>query len=752
MFRRLRTKLVVACLLLSTVTLIPVALWPYYTLQQESYESNNEKLLAAVTEISNLTDKTRVNLEELVHAARGIIEDRLATEVYDPQSFIVNDKDALAQINLKSRSEIEKLLRFNYQQELSIVGITDYAKWRSKIEGVEKRGLFKLPDGGLRAWADEPLVHDDQVIGGVLVTQRFFEVADSLLGGGASVPADRQDQEQSILPDAYTARWQLNSPVRMDVVSVNNEDFRASMTAMPESMEQALLAGQPVIANEMVLNDRPVQARLIPFNDHNGSLVGVVILSSPRIGTLWGYTKKYTPLSIFLAVLLGALVARSIASPLNRLAKTAKKMAEGDLAARVQVTGADEIAVLSRSYNDMAERVEADHKELERRAVDLQESYRLMEVANHELHRTQEFLENILANIRSGVIALDMSGRVVRLNRAAVEILGVTRKDAGRHYHELLGRNTFSQLIESALHNGVSIFQREVQHSNIAAVVVPLQVSTVPLLDQGRLTSIVVTFHDLSNVRRLEEQLVRQDRLAALGRLSAGVAHEIRNPLGIMKGSAELLKRRFGGLPGEEGLTDFILDEIARLSRVVSDFLNFARPPAPELQRREVNEIVHRATMFLEHQDTPAPVEYRFNLDEHLPPVALDSSLFQQVMLNILLNAQESMPEGGTITVQTALTPSGEIAIEIIDEGTGIKADAIDHIFDPFFSSKETGTGLGLSVVHQVVVGHDGRIEVDSTPNEGSTFRVILPAYTEELAARVPVASETPAGVLSSGE
>ena len=125
------------------------------------------------------------------------------------------------------------------------------------------------------------------MIGGVLVTQRFFEVADSLLGGGASVPADRQDQEQSILPDAYTARWQLNSPVRMDVVSVNNEDFRASMTAMPESMEQALLAGQPVIANEMVLNDRPVQARLIPFNDHNGSLVGVVILSSP--GSISGW-------------------------------------------------------------------------------------------------------------------------------------------------------------------------------------------------------------------------------------------------------------------------------------------------------------------------------------------------------------------------------------------------------------------------------------------------------------------------------
>lgn len=756
MFRRLRTKLVVACLLLSTVTLIPVALWPYYTLQQESYESNNEKLLAAETEISKLWDLTRENLGELVHEARGIIEERLASEVYDPQAVASNDKEALDQINLKAQTEVRRFLRLNHQQELSILGMTDYAQWQGNIESVEKPGFLQLPDGSLRAWAHGPLVHDEHKIGGVFVTQRFFEASDSLLGGGASGTAEPSDQEQAVLPDAYTARWQLNSPVRVDVVSVNNEDFRASMAAMPESMEQGLLAGQRVIANAMELNERPVQARLIPFNDHHGNLVGVVILSAPRIGTLWGYTKKYTllslALSVLLAVLLGALVARSIASPLNRLAKTAKKMAEGDLAARVHVTGADEIAVLSRVYNDMADRVEGDHKELERRAVDLQESYRLMEVANHELHRTQEFLENILANIRSGVIALDMSGRVVRLNRAAVEILGVTRADVGRHYHELLGRNTFSQLIESALHNGVSIFQREVQHSNIAAVVVPLQVSTVPLLDQGRLTSIVVTFHDLSNVRRLEEQLVRQDRLAALGRLSAGVAHEIRNPLGIMKGSAELLKRRFGGLPGEEGLTDFILDEVSRLSRVVSDFLNFARPPAPELQRREVNEIVRRATMFLEHQDTPAPIEYCFNLDEHLPPVSLDSSLFQQVMLNILLNAQESMPKGGTITVQTALTPSGEIAIEIIDEGTGIEPDAIDNIFDPFFSSKETGTGLGLSVVHQVVVGHDGRIEVDSTPDKGSTFRVILPAFIEELAPIVPSGSEATAGVLSSRE
>ena len=388
----------------------------------------------------------------------------------------------------------------------------------------------------------------------------------------------------------------------------------------------------------------------------------------------------------------------------------------------------------------MAETVENSHTEMEQRAHDLQESNRLLESANRELHHTREFLENLLANIRTGVMALDMNGRVMRLNRAAAEILGCQTGDEGRQYHDLVGRATFAMLLESTLHKGVSIFQREVQQRNRLGQKLPLQVSTVPMLENGKLNGMVVTFHDLSNVRRLEEQLIRQDRLAALGRLSAGVAHEIRNPLGIMKGSAELLKRRFGGQPGEEGLTDFILEEIDRLSRVVSDFLNFARPPAPELRRRNVNDIVRRATAFLAHQDTPAPINYRYELTADLPPVALDSNLFQQVMLNLLLNAQEAMPKGGIIAVRTAMTESAEIAIEIIDEGIGVPPDAMDRIFDPFYSSKESGTGLGLSVVHQIVVGHGGRIEVESEAQEGSIFRVILPVCGEEIPQQIPAA------------
>ena len=511
-------------------------------------------------------------------------------------------------------------------------------------------------------------------------------------------------------------------------------------------MREQILARTNLIAENIFLNGEQVQARLYPFANHKGEVRGVLIISVPRISSFWAYTQKYTLLamgmSLFLAVLLGAIVARSIASPINRLVRTAKKMAQGDLAARVEVTSSDEIGVLSKAFNDMAETVETSHAELEKRASDLQESNSLLATANLELDRTRQFLENLLANIRTGVMALDMVGRVVRLNRAASEILECSDSDEGRHFHDLVGRGTFAQLTESTLHKGISIFQREVQHTNAKGQVLPLQLSTVPMLYEGQLNGMVVTFHDLSNVRRLEEQLVRQDRLAALGRLSAGVAHEIRNPLGIMKGSAELLKRRFGGMQGEEGLTDFILEEIDRLSRVVSDFLNFARPPAPELQRREVNDIVHRATAFLEHQDVPAPIDYRYELGAELPPVALDSNLFQQVMLNLLLNAQEAMPGGGVITIRTAMTKTAEVAIEINDEGVGIESDQLDRIFDPFISTKENGTGLGLSVVHQIVIGHGGRLEVESEVSGGSTFRVILPAYVDEIAQEVlPAAS-----------
>ncbi len=731
MFRRLRTKLIVVCMLLTVATIVPLVVLPYRALEEQSRTDGENKLRFASRELEQINEEVGTTLGTEVEALKNIVEGRFPN-VFDPQSLLNNDKNAIEEIQKSIRNIPGQFSRYHTPW---ILGSSDYAQLESELwdapEASENPGFLRLAYGELAMWRHRPLFYDGVKVGGALVYVPFLRPKGNV--SAMKVPMGYELRVSE-------ARF---SGVQVEIPSVENESFVATLKSEPALKK---IETQPQIyAPRMTINGRNVFAQLHPFRDHKGELRGVIIFSITRIDPLWDYMKDYMlpgiGLSVIFAVILGTLLARNIASPINRLARTAKKMASGDLAARVEVSGSDEIATLSRAFNDMAVTVETTHSEMERRAQDLQESNRLLEMANHELHRTRELLENILANIRTGVMALDVDGRVIRLNRAAAEILGCKQGDEGRQYHDLVGRSTFAKLIESTLHKGVSIFQREVHQDNQLNQTLPLQVSTVPMLDEGQLIGMVVTFHDLSNIRRLEEQLIRQDRLAALGRLSAGVAHEIRNPLGIMKGSAELLKGRFGGQPGEEGLTDFILDEIDRLSRVVSDFLNFARPPAPSLKRRDVNDIMKRATAFLGHQDTPAPIEYRYHLASDLPPVGLDADLFQQVMLNLLLNAQESMPKGGIITIRTALTESAEVAIEVVDQGVGIGNEAMDQIFDPFFSSKENGTGLGLSVVHQIVVGHGGRIEVESKPDEGSTFRVIMPAFAEETAAPVSAAS-----------
>ncbi|HXK94892.1 MAG TPA: ATP-binding protein, partial [bacterium] len=282
--------------------------------------------------------------------------------------------------------------------------------------------------------------------------------------------------------------------------------------------------------------------------------------------------------------------------------------------------------------------------------------------------------------------------------------------------------------------------ENEILYELADGTLIPLQISTAPVLENGQLTELVVTVHDLSAIRQLEERVRRQDRLAALGHMAAGVAHEIRNPLGIIRGSAELLKKRFAHQPEEAGLSDFILEEVARLSRVVNDFLLFARPPAPHLDEVRAEELFTEIADYFEKQ--PAREKYPLVMEpaDGVPALAMDLKLGRQIFLNLFLNAQEAMPEGGTITVRARAYSPREVAVEVIDEGMGIPPDRIDKIFDPFFTMKENGTGLGLSLVYQLMSSHGGRVEVESTPGQGSVFRLIFPAYEALMAERQPEA------------
>jgi len=224
------------------------------------------------------------------------------------------------------------------------------------------------------------------------------------------------------------------------------------------------------------------------------------------------------------------------------------------------------------------------------------------------------------------------------------------------------------------------------------------------------------------------EQLKKADRLAALGRLSSGIAHEIRNPLGSIKGSFEILE---GEIPADSKKYEFvkiIREEILRLNVIVESFLKFARPPKPSLLPTSLNELIDSILILTNKQAQEYSIDVRKRLDPDLPLIPMDPNQIRQVIMNIVLNGIESMPDGGTLEIKSKKGRDDQsVLIEISDTGIGISKEELDRIFDPFFTTKTQGTGLGLAISYQLVQNHKGTIKADRNENAGLTFSVKLP-------------------------
>ena len=225
----------------------------------------------------------------------------------------------------------------------------------------------------------------------------------------------------------------------------------------------------------------------------------------------------------------------------------------------------------------------------------------------------------------------------------------------------------------------------------------------------------------------LDEKLEREKALL-LEKMAPVLAHEIRNPLGSIKGAAQVLRSE---VEGEEHrkLLDVIIEEVDRLNRVVSQFLDYARPYVPELRPRPINAVVEKAIALIEADGLSSRIHIQLELHPHLPPVPMDQEQIHQVILNIALNAVEAMPEGGTLTVRTSRIESDTgdaVGISVRDTGLGIRREALKQIFTPFFTTKERGVGLGLAVCQRIIRNHGGRIRVKSIPGRGTIFYIRL--------------------------
>jgi two-component system, NtrC family, sensor histidine kinase HydH len=224
----------------------------------------------------------------------------------------------------------------------------------------------------------------------------------------------------------------------------------------------------------------------------------------------------------------------------------------------------------------------------------------------------------------------------------------------------------------------------------------------------------------------LIERLNRAEHLSSLGEMVAGISHEIRNPLGIIKSSSELLKKKMAGFDPSNSIPNIIIEESIRLNNIITDFLNFAKPKSPNLAVCNIEDILEKNINFLSSQIKQDGYAIEKHYDENLPEIAADADMLYQAFLNILINAMQAMPGGGIIHVNIR-SDDHSVTIVIEDEGEGIPEDLLEKIWDPFFTTKAKGTGLGLGIVKNIVESHEGSVSITNKPDAGSRVTIALP-------------------------
>ncbi len=363
-----------------------------------------------------------------------------------------------------------------------------------------------------------------------------------------------------------------------------------------------------------------------------------------------------------------------------------------------------------------------------------------LKAAKQSLATLRALHERIVQSIRSGLVTTDLQGNIFTFNSAAEEITGykevdVRGQDASIFFGEIKGIIDDSMVTH---HAGEASPRFEADCLTADGLRLRLGFSISPLFaETGETTGTVITFQDLTHIRALEETSRRQDRLAAIGRMAASIAHEIRNPLAAMRGSIQMLRADMEGESSQTELMEIILRESDRLNRIISDFLSYARPRSIIQSKVDLGELLRQTFTLLRHS---AEIHDNQIIEEEVPAEPLlidaDSEQLQQVFWNLARNALQAMPGGGKLRATVRNQASGRLRISFSDTGRGMSPEQVEHLFEPF-SSTTGGTGLGLSIVYQIIRDHGGTINVRSRLGQGTTITMELPAITKETEERI---------------
>jgi len=340
--------------------------------------------------------------------------------------------------------------------------------------------------------------------------------------------------------------------------------------------------------------------------------------------------------------------------------------------------------------------------------------------------------EHILRSVGSGIFTMDLQGNIASWNPAAEQITGYTFGEIRDLWKQIFGdtiRAMFSRT--EALREHPLRFEKKIEKKDGTSAMLGM---TAYLLkdEENTVRGIIFTFQDITKIVEMEEQVRRQDRLATVGSLAAGIAHEIRNPLASLYGSIQMLQGELDLKGDHKRLMDIVAKETDRLNKIITDFLEYARGKTTLAENIELMPMLDETIMLLKNsKDFKEKIQINCYVRPHII-IKGDSQRFRQVFWNLLINACQAMPQGGEITISaTTFSRAGEetplCEIVIADTGLGISREYLDEIFSPFFTTKSGGTGLGLAIVYRIVEDHGGTIGVSSEAGKGSRFVIRLP-------------------------
>ena len=356
-------------------------------------------------------------------------------------------------------------------------------------------------------------------------------------------------------------------------------------------------------------------------------------------------------------------------------------------------------------------------------------------LVNKTLKQTQDYTRQVVASMANGLLSINIEGKITSYNPLALQLLGLKETEIqGMDLKKIIDFKAAG--IIQTLDRCITVLDREIIYRRPSGETVSLALSITPILGESKVCQgAVIILRDLSEIKQLEEKVRRSEKLAAIGKLAAGVAHEIRNPLSSIRGFAQYLRHSLKDHPKEQEYAETMVSEVDRINTVVTDLLNFARPKDVELAPTDVTELIEHAVRLVQADARARNVKVELNISD-LSKIPLDANQMTQAILNLLLNALPAVKSGGKIEVGAELDPSvSRLKIWIEDDGTGISASHKEKIFDPFFTTRKKGTGLGLAIVHKIVENHDGEIYLQSPPagkNRGCRFTMDIPIKGQE--------------------